>query len=210
MQSPLTSQHPLPHYPAPPLSNRTFFLHLTLVSTEAQNQLKLQKKLHLSSSSSTMTDTTPKVRVGVGVFILASRSEPPTNPSFLIGKRINSHGSGTFALPGGHLEFGETPEECAAREVLEETGLAVSDLRFLTATNDYMPDEGKHYVTLFMVCVRRNKGDEPQVLERDKCEGWEWACWEDLKGWVGSAERRLFLPLINLVGQRPGVIPSIL
>jgi 8-oxo-dGTP diphosphatase len=71
-----------------------------------------------------------------------------------------------------------------------------------------MPEEGKHYVTLFIVCVREER-KEPRVLEKDKCEGWEWAAWEDLRGWVASKERRLFLPLVNLVAQRPGVIPTI-
>ncbi|TVY12858.1 Nudix hydrolase 1 [Lachnellula arida] len=160
----------------------------------------------------------PQVRVGVGVFILASPNEPAHNPRFLVGKRKNAHGAGTFALPGGHLEFGETPEECAARETLEETGLKVSPVRFLTATNDYMPAENKHYVTMFTVCARENDSREPRVLEPEKCEGWDWVSWEELVGWVeteseagedGDLERRLFLPLLNLVRQRPGVVPGL-
>ena len=35
-----------------------------------------------------------------------------------------SHGRPYFALPGGHLEFGESPEECMRRELLEELGVA--------------------------------------------------------------------------------------
>ncbi|KAH7314226.1 NUDIX hydrolase domain-like protein [Rhexocercosporidium sp. MPI-PUGE-AT-0058] len=157
--------------------------------------------------------TLPQVRVGVGVFILQTTSESASNPFFLIGKRIGSHGSGTYALPGGHLEFGETPEQCATREVLEETGLKVSNIRFLTATNDVMEKDGKHYVTLFVVGVRDDEGQIPYVLEKEKCEGWEWIRWEELVGLVerdgrgDEAQRRLFVPLINLVRQRPGVIP---
>ena len=160
----------------------------------------------------------PEVRVGVGVFVLHSSQEPSTNPRFLIGKRLNSHGSGTFALPGGHLEFGETPEDCAIREVLEETGLEISEPKFLTATNDYMPVEGKHYITLFMVCGRRNEEEAAQVLEPHKCESWDWFSWEDLQSAIDKQteardsdvlERPIFLPLLDLVRQRPGTIPMI-
>ena len=165
--------------------------------------------------------TTPQVRVGVGVFILKSNQEPRANPSFIIGQRIGSHGAETWALPGGHLDFGETPETCAEREAMEETGLKVRNVRFLTATNDYMPADGKHYITMFMICEREDEGAQPQTLEPDKCRAWEWASWEDLLGWVAREKfedeagekgdvvgRKLFTPLLNMVDQRPGVVPT--
>ncbi len=61
--------------------------------------------------------------------------------------------TGTYALPGGHLDFGESFEQCAAREVKEETGLNVQDVRFLTATNTVFGDAGKHYVTIFLTAM---------------------------------------------------------
>ncbi|KAF9468893.1 NUDIX hydrolase domain-like protein [Collybia nuda] len=96
-------------------------------------------------------------KVGVGVFILDQAGR------FILGKRKGSHGEGTWALPGGHLEFGETFEACAVREVLEETGLQVTDLRFLTATNNIMESEGKHYVTIFLGCKISGERTQPEV-----------------------------------------------
>jgi 8-oxo-dGTP diphosphatase len=51
------------------------------------------------------------------------------------------------------------------REILEETGLQVNDdsVRFLTATNDIMPSEHKHYVTIFMGCRPESEDLEPKV-----------------------------------------------
>ena len=70
--------------------------------------------------------------------------------------------AGTFQCPGGHLEHGESFAQTAAREVLEETGLVVGDIKFLTATNDVFP-EGKHYVTVFVTCVITGEEKVPRV-----------------------------------------------
>lgn len=56
--------------------------------------------------------------LGVGVLVIE-------NGRVLLGKRKGSHGAGTWSAPGGHLEYGESIENCAEREVLEETGLRI-------------------------------------------------------------------------------------
>ena len=67
------------------------------------------------------------VRVGVGCLV-TSLSHPG---AVLFGMRLNSHGSGRYALPGGHLELSESWEECATREVFEETNLKVEQPQFV-------------------------------------------------------------------------------
>ena len=79
------------------------------------------------------------VRVGIGVIV----QDPQSPKKIFAGKRKGSHGAGKLALPGGHLEMQESWEECAAREVEEETGLKIEDIKFAHVTNDPMPDEGK-------------------------------------------------------------------
>ncbi|XP_061993285.1 geranyl diphosphate phosphohydrolase-like [Rosa rugosa] len=61
----------------------------------------------------------------------------------LLGRRRSSLGNSTFSLPGGHLQFGESFEECAAREVKEETGLDIDKIELLTVTNNLFVDEPK-------------------------------------------------------------------
>ena len=126
-----------------------------------------------------------KVKVGVGVFLLR-------DGRLLLGERRGSHGAGTWALPGGHLEFGESIESCAKREVLEETGLVVTRVRNVAFTNDLFEKERKHYVTLFVVAEQWH--GEPAVRERDKCKGWSWFDWATLPS-------PIFIPLQNLKKQ---------
>src|ERR1700733_6071482 len=109
-------------------------------------------------------------KVGVGVIVI---KEGKT----LLGKRKNAHGSGNWSAAGGHLEFGETVEECAKRELFEETGLIALSMHLGPWTNDVM-DGNKHYITLF-VFVDQFQG-EPKLLEPEKCEGWHWFEWDEL------------------------------
>lgn len=62
---------------------------------------------------------------------------------------VRNHGGG-WSPPGGHLDFGETPEAGAVRETLEETGVRVRGVEFVAITNDFMEDHGKHYITIWM------------------------------------------------------------
>lgn len=124
---------------------------------------------------------TERPRVGVAVVLVREAK-------VLLGKRKGAHGKGTWGFPGGHLEMGESWEECAVRECKEETGLTPSAVQFWTATNDVFGAE-KHYVTIFM---RAEATGEPVVAEPEKCEEWAWFEWDSLPD-------NVFLPIRNLI-----------
>ncbi|MFA5985887.1 MAG: NUDIX hydrolase [Parcubacteria group bacterium] len=124
-------------------------------------------------------------KVGIGVLVLK-------DGKVLFGKRKNAHGDGSWCFPGGHLEFNESWEECAARETLEETGLSIKNVNFVAATNDIFPIEGKHYITIFMT-AEYESGDL-QIMEPKKCEQWSWFDWT-------NPPQPLFIPQQNLIKQ---------
>lgn len=102
-------------------------------------------------------------KVGVGVLVVR-------NNSFLLGKRCGKHMFGYYASPGGHLEPGESFAECARREVLEETGLQVSEVRFLTVGNYALNQTQYIDIDLVAFCA---EGD-PVAQEPHKCAEWRW------------------------------------
>lgn len=120
----------------------------------------------------------------VGVAMMVHKGE-----QVLLVKRINSHGAGTWSTPGGHLEYGETFEECAVRETLEETGVSVCNVRYRAVTNDLFALEGKHYITIWM---EADYSDGEPTPQEDECET---AGWFDLL----ALPEPLFLPLSNLL-----------
>ena len=59
--------------------------------------------------------------------------------NYLFVKRKFDPLKGTLDLPGGFIDFGETAENCAVREVKEETGIDIQekDLKFLFSVPNY-------------------------------------------------------------------------
>jgi 8-oxo-dGTP diphosphatase len=128
------------------------------------------------------------IRPSIGVAVIVNK-----DGKVLLGKRKNAHGAGTWAFPGGHLEFNESIEECARREVFEETGIHIKDSRYDTFTNDIFREDQKHYVTLFV--ISEYDYGELELREPEKCEKWDWFLWNELP-------EPKFLPLENLLKQK--------
>lgn len=66
-------------------------------------------------------------------------------------------------------------------------------------------------MTIFMGCRLEDGEGEARRMEPEKCGGWEWVGWEEMRAdWEGRGEgreegrRRLFRPLYDLFEQRGG------
>lgn len=106
-------------------------------------------------------------RVGIGVILVNLQGQ------VLLGRRQNSHAP-YWSIPGGHLEPGETFEQCAIREVEEETGIRIMAPRFVAVTNNLetYAESGKHYVSIIL--LQDAVTAEPELREPEKCAGWAW------------------------------------
>jgi 8-oxo-dGTP diphosphatase len=101
--------------------------------------------------------------VGVGV-VFVRRGE------VFLARRQGSHGEATWASAGGHLERGESLEECACREAQEELGVEVRHLTFLCVSNIIAYE--RHYLDVEFL---GDIGDqEPQLAEPEAFSDYGW------------------------------------
>ncbi len=122
-------------------------------------------------------------RIGVGVII-------KNKNRILLLKRIGAHAVNTWCPPGGHLEWNEQLEDCAKREVKEETGCEIKNLKFLAITNDKFKKDKRHYITVLIAADY--KSGKIKVCEKDKATEVQWFPYNKLPN-------PLFLSLSNLV-----------
>ena len=66
----------------------------------------------------------------------------------LLIRRKNPPFQGQYALPGGFVEYGETTEQAAARELAEETGLHAVALSLVGVYSDPGRDPRGHMVSI--------------------------------------------------------------
>lgn len=138
--------------------------------------------------------------IGVGVFLVN-----PIKNKILLGKRKDS---GLFGLPGGWLEAGEEWEDCAARELEEETGLLKTPETFshLHTLNCKFLESNYHSIS----CIMYNEIEDTEVklvknAEPEKCTGWRWVTINEMRSHVD----RLFYPLRDFLGKFPDLIEAI-
>ena len=114
----------------------------------------------------------------------------------LLVKRARPPLQGYWSLPGGHVEGGETLAEAAAREVREETGVVVDDLRRIDLAEIIGRDEagGVAYHFVLVIFAGRHRSGAP-IAGDDAAEA-RWVGLDELGGLMTTddTKRLVMLP----------------
>lgn len=118
-----------------------------------------------------------KVGGGFGVMILKDgkvllgrRHCDPEKASSLL------NGAGTWTMPGGKLNFRETFEQGAKREVLEETKITLNKVKVICVNQDMVATA--HFITIGLLAD--DFSGEAKVMEPDEITEWHWFALDDL------------------------------
>ena len=88
---------------------------------------------------------------------------------------LSERWGGRYVVPGGHIELGERIEETVVREVKEETGLDVYDLKFIMM-QECVFDEGfykkMHFIFLDYSCT--TDAHEDEVILNHEAQAYSW------------------------------------
>ena len=107
----------------------------------------------------------PLITAGAGVIIINDKNE------ILLGKRTDN---GYWDYPAGSMEIGESFEECARREVFEETGLTCGKLEyFMELSGDesfYEYPNGDQVYLAVIIYICRDFSGELKVQEEEVYE----------------------------------------
>ncbi|NIT79530.1 MAG: NUDIX domain-containing protein [Thermoplasmata archaeon] len=128
--------------------------------------------MHWSSDGEAIHALVP---TGVGVLVI--KDSLRGGQWVLMGKRKGAHGEGQWSFPGGRVEPGERPVDCAVRELEEETGIVMHPSRlqvwqFCPFNNTITG--GQPWVTLFYWVQVSDEEGKHELREPHKCSEWDY------------------------------------
>lgn len=102
-----------------------------------------------------------------------------------------------YVIPGGHIELGEKMEEALKREIFEETGLNIYDIKLVSLKESIYSDkfhEKKHFIFIDYIC----KTDSTNVSLNDEAEEYEWVDIEQIEYYdLGGFTKELLMKIRN-------------
>jgi nucleoside triphosphatase len=111
---------------------------------------------------------------------------------------LSERWGGQYVVPGGHIELGERIEETVIREVKEETGLDVYDLKFVMI-QECVFDEGfykKMHFIFFDYSCRTDAGEDEVILNHE-AQAYSWVTLDEALGMSLDPYTRRLIEKVN-------------
>src|SRR5579885_2340619 len=91
-------------------------------------------------------------------------------------RRSSAPGKDLWSPPGGHLEYGESPQQCAIRQARERAGVTITNPVFRAMTNNVFEEDHQHSLTVWMEGTYVSAEPPLHVLRTWPAIGWfPWA-----------------------------------
>ena len=140
------------------------------------------------------------IGVGVGAAIFNNKGKLFLT---LRGKKAKNE-RGTWEIPGGSVEFGETLEDALKREIKEEYGIDIEIVELLGVCSHIIVGEHQHWVSPTYICKITH--GEPKILEPEKCDAIGWFTREEAAKLPLSIVTKY--DLVQLAKKYPNGIPK--
>lgn len=100
-----------------------------------------------------------------------------------------------YVIPGGHIELGEEMESALKREILEETGLEIYDIKLISLKECIYSNkfhQKKHFIFIDYQC----KTNSYEVVLNEEAEDYQWIDLNEIESYdIGGFTRELLLEL---------------
>jgi nucleoside triphosphatase len=102
-----------------------------------------------------------------------------------------------YVIPGGHIELGESMEDALKREILEETGLEIYDIKLISLKESIYSDnfhKQKHFIFIDYIC----KTDSYSVTLNEEAQEYNWVNLDEIDSYkLGGFTKELLTELKN-------------
>ncbi len=136
-------------------------------------------------------------RVGVQCFVLL-------DGRILLGRRVGVFGAGSWGLPGGKLEQGESVFDAARRELHEETGVRAIAERIIAVAD---PTAENNFQLQLGVLMTNCEGT-PTVTDPESCDDLRFFLPSDLPTPIFVASEPLLRCVFSGVLYQPSALPQ--
>ena len=160
----------------------------------SMRQLTTVSKRYPSSRTALLSTSQPTIlpRAAVAVVVQWSKNNKslsPTTTKYLLVQRGNEPNKGMWSIPGGKIETGEGTLNAAKRELMEETGLKLNDVKWYgegpfacsdSIHHDMSGNIGFHYV-ISQCFAEVSSSAEPAITASDDAMDARWWSAEDVQ-----------------------------